>query len=76
MLLNMVRMMQIWKSLARKLSKRNWFYHSPTIVSLFSGGTTELLYFFLITGKGVAGEGISDPYVHFASKGVRYFQKL
>ena len=68
----MVRMMQIWKLLSRKLSKLNGFL----IVSLFSESTIEPLYFLQITEKGVAKEDISDPYVHFASKDMRYFQKL
>ena len=50
------------------------FITVPSFVSFFSGSTIDPLYFVQITGKGVAEEDISDSYVHFVSKGMRYFQ--
>ena len=45
-------------------------------VSLFSENTIELLSFVQITAKGVTEKDTSDPYGHFVSKGMRYFQGL
>ena len=46
-----------------------YFITVPSFVSLFSGSTIDPLYF-------VAEEDNSDSYVHFVSKGMRYFQGL
>ena len=53
-----------------------YFITVPSFVSLFSGSTIDPLYFVQITGKGVAEEDNSDSYVHFVTKGMRYFQGL
>ena len=74
MVLVMVRMMPNLKSLTMKLIKLIRFSVLLSFVSLFSGGTIEPLYFVQITGKCVAEEDISDPYGHFALKGMLYVQ--
>ena len=51
------------------------FVIDPSIVSLFSGSTTEPLYFVQITRKGVGEENISDPYEH-CLQSMPYFQEL
>ena len=48
----------------------------PSFVLLFSESTIELFSFVQITGKGVPEEDTSDPYGHFVSKGMWYFQGL
>ena len=52
------------------------FITVPSLVSLFSESTIELLSFVQITGIGVAEEDISDPHGHFVLKGRLYFQGL
>ena len=74
MVLVMVRMMLNLKSLTMKFIKLIRFSVLLSFVSLFSGSTIEPLYFVQITGKCVAEEDISDPYGHFALKGMLYVQ--
>ena len=50
------------------------FVHGPSCVTLFSGRSIELLYFAVVTEKGVADKKLKDCYNHTINTGETFFR--
>ena len=50
------------------------FIDTPSFVTLFTGASSEPLYFIKLTEKGVSDGTITDNWGHIISPGLRYFK--